>query len=60
MIEIHCADEATGLEDTVEPWKELIVKTLVELHKSKATSPEVLSATEEGAEPDSAAVRAES
>jgi sulfite reductase alpha subunit-like flavoprotein len=35
MLELHCADEATGLEETVEAWKLLIeakVKEVVTQH----------------------------
>ncbi len=37
LLELHCADEATGLEETVEAWKLLIeakVKEIVSEYNS--------------------------
>jgi sulfite reductase alpha subunit-like flavoprotein len=34
ILDLHCADEATGLEETIEAWKLKVIETIVKLVKS--------------------------
>ena len=38
MLELHCADEGTGLEETVEAWKAAIFNRVQELSGSDCVS----------------------